>query len=323
MPTDPASLEKQLSALGLDQSPEEFVASLPEPVKKRVEALSALQKQKDEIEEQYRKERAELEAKYEKLYAPLYEQRSGIVTGATEIAGADNKGIPEFWLTAFLKCDMTREVIQEKDIDVLKHLKDITCETVTKDGAPAGFRLKFFFSENPYFTNEVLEKTYHMMPDEDSVLEKSEGTKINWNAGKDVTVKIMKKKKKGGKIDAKPQIKTEKCESFFNFFDPPEVPNEGDSMEEEMMEELQDQIEMDYELGEIIRERIIPDALDWFTGEAAEEDEGGMVFDGLDEDEEGPGFGGDDDDEDDDDDEEGGNGAAKGGKEQPPECKQQ
>lgn len=43
-------------------------------------------------------------------------------------------------------------------------------------------------------------------------------------AGKDVTVKVMKKKpKKGAKPDAKPQMKTEKVESFFNFFDPPQV----------------------------------------------------------------------------------------------------
>lgn len=33
---------------------------------------------------------------------------------------------------------------------------------------------------------------------------------------------MKKKPKKGGK-DAKPQMKTEKVESFFNFFSPPEV----------------------------------------------------------------------------------------------------
>lgn len=41
-----------------------------------------------------------------------------------------------------------------------------------------------------------------------------------------MTVKVMKKKpnKKGGKGgDAKVQMKTEKIESFFNFFDPPQV----------------------------------------------------------------------------------------------------
>ena len=62
-----------------------------------------------------------------------------------------------------------------------------------------------------------------MVAEEEGVLEKAEGTKIDWKTGKDVTVKIMKKKPKKGGKDAKPQIKTEKIESFFNFFSPPDV----------------------------------------------------------------------------------------------------
>jgi nucleosome assembly protein 1-like 1 len=30
---------------------------------------------------------------------------------------------------------------------------------------------------------QVLEKTYHMLPEDDGVLEKAEGTKIEWKAG--------------------------------------------------------------------------------------------------------------------------------------------
>lgn len=37
--------------------------------------------------------------------------------------------------------------------------------------------------ENPFFTNAVLEKTYFMLPEDDGVLEKAEGTKIEWKAG--------------------------------------------------------------------------------------------------------------------------------------------
>ena len=70
---------------------------------------------------------------------------------------------------------------------------------------------------------QTLVKTYFMLAEEEGVLEKAEGTKIEWKSGKDVTVKIMKKKPKKGGKDAKPQIKTEKIESFFNFFSPPDV----------------------------------------------------------------------------------------------------
>jgi len=70
---------------------------------------------------------------------------------------------------------------------------------------------------------QTLVKTYIMLAEEEGVLEKAEGTKIDWKTGKDVTVKIMKKKPKKGGKDAKPQTKTEKIESFFNFFSPPDV----------------------------------------------------------------------------------------------------
>lgn len=48
-------------------------------------------------------------------------------------------------------------------------------------------------------------------------------TKIEWYPGKCLTKKILKKKSKKSCKDAMPVIKTEKCESFFNFFDPPKL----------------------------------------------------------------------------------------------------
>ncbi len=65
------ALQAKLAKLGLDKTPEEFVAELEPPIKRRVEALQGLQSKHDELEAQFRKERAELEAKYEKLYGKL------------------------------------------------------------------------------------------------------------------------------------------------------------------------------------------------------------------------------------------------------------
>ncbi|KAL6747046.1 hypothetical protein V8C86DRAFT_2922589 [Haematococcus lacustris] len=279
MSTD--AIEKKLQELGLGSSPAEFLDSLPVLVKRRVEALQELQGKHEELSGEFRKELALLEAKYERLYAPLYAERSDVVSGAKAVslkegdaAEGEDKGIPEFWLTALLKCDVTAELIKDKDIEVLKYLKDIMSEPLVEDEVLHGFKLKFLFDENPYFTNTVLEKAYHMLPEDDGVLEKAEGTKIEWKAGRDVTIKIMKKKpKKGAKPDAKPQIKTEKVDSFFNFFSPPELPDDDEEIDEEVMDELQATIEADYEVGAVIREKLIPNAVGWFTGEAVDEED--------------------------------------------------
>ncbi|KAI8472227.1 MAG: hypothetical protein J3K34DRAFT_392488, partial [Monoraphidium minutum] len=124
-------LQEHMQQLALD--PEEFVEQLPAGAKAAVEALRALQSQHDDLEDEYEKELAALEAKYEALYAPLYDERAKVVSGAKPVAlpeGADaseaTKGIPNFWRTCLLRCDVTRDAMNEKDVDVLGYLTDIT-----------------------------------------------------------------------------------------------------------------------------------------------------------------------------------------------------
>ena len=83
--------------------------------------------------------------------------------------------------------------------------------------------------------------------------------------------------------------KTVPIASFFNFFDPPKAPADDD----DGATEIEERLEIDYQLGEEIREKLIPRAVDWFTGRA-------LKFEGLD-DEFGEQDLEDDDDEDDDD----------------------
>jgi hypothetical protein len=71
---------------------------------------------------------------------------------------------------------------------------------------------------------------------------------IEWNAGKNLTQKVMKKKPKKGAKNTKPVTKTEQCESFFNFFTPPQVP-EDDDIDQDTAEALQDSMEQDYDIG--------------------------------------------------------------------------
>jgi len=334
-------LAEQLAGMVVD--PEEFVQSLAPGIRARVEALQGLQGEHDELEKKFRQEKAELEEKYAKLYAPLYSQRAEIVSGDKEVplpegaadAGSDAKGIPGFWATILGRAEM---VLNEKDADALTYLADISCENVkgtTKQPNAAGeeeevetvgFKLTFTFRDNPYFTNTVLTKTYHMLDDTEPVLERSEGCTIDWKPGKNCTVKVMKKKpKKGAKPDAKPQTKIEPVESFFNFFKPPAVPEDDAELEGSEMEALHEDIEADYDMADAIRTKLIPNAVGWFTGEAMEDED--FEYDDEDEDD-------DDEDEDEDDEEDTRPGKRRGGRgrgraggaaggEQPQECKQQ
>jgi len=189
----------------------------------------------------------------------------------------DVKGIPSFWLTIFKNVEMLAEMVQEADEPVLDLLEDVTT-TLTKE-PPMGFTLHFHFKENDYFTNTVLTKEYEMkcepMEDDPFSFEgpeifKCKGCTINWKKGKNLTVKQVKKKQKHkNKGSVRTITKQVKADSFFNFFDPPTVP---DDPKAEVDEETQAILTVDFEIGHYIRERIVPRAVLYFTGEALEED---------------------------------------------------
>jgi nucleosome assembly protein 1-like 1 len=58
-------------------------------------------------------------------------------------------------------------------------------------------------------------------------------TEIEWYPGKCLTQKVLKKKPRKGSKNTKPITKTEDCESFFNFFSPPQVPDDDEEIDED------------------------------------------------------------------------------------------
>eukprot|EP00258_Populus_trichocarpa_P015421 XP_006371979.1 nucleosome assembly protein 1;2 isoform X2 [Populus trichocarpa] len=297
------ALKNKLQSLTGQHS--ELLENLSPTVRKRVEDLRGIQSQHDELEAKFFEERAALEAKYQKLYQPLYTKRYEIVNGVAEFEtkneaamdqegekAAEEKGVPDFWLVAMKNNEVLAEEITERDEGALKYLKDIKWHRIED---PKGFKLEFFFDSNPYFKNYVLTKTYHMIDEDEPILEKAIGTEIEWYPGKCLTQKLLKKKPKKGSKNAKPITKTEECESFFNFFSPPQVPEDDEDIDEDTAEELQNQMEQDYDIGSTIRDKIIPHAVSWFTGEAVQGDELGLDDDDGEDDDE------DEEDEDEDD----------------------
>ena len=118
-----------------------------------------------------------------------------------------------------------------------------------------GFTLHFHFGPNDFFSNEILTKTYELKcePQEDDPFAfevglmtkslsvsylvqiynqgpeiiKCTGSTIDWKKGKNLTVKQVKKKQKHkSKGSIRTVTKQVKADSFFNFFDPPIVPDD-------------------------------------------------------------------------------------------------
>ncbi|XP_023212250.1 nucleosome assembly protein 1-like 1, partial [Centruroides sculpturatus] len=144
---------------------------------------------------------------------------------------------------------------------------------------------------------------------------------IDWKKGKNVTVKTIKKKQKHkSRGSVRTVTKTVQNDSFFNFFNPPTVPED----EELLDDETQTLLAVDFEIGHFIRERIVPRAVLFFTGEALTEDD---YDDEDDDDDDDEGEANDQDDDDDENDPDFNPQAVKSGKKSqqqpPPECKQQ
>ncbi|TDZ14237.1 putative nucleosome assembly protein [Colletotrichum orbiculare MAFF 240422] len=278
-----------------------YIESLPPQVRRRVAGLKGIQKEHSKLEAEFQEEVLQLEKKYFAKFTPLYEKRARIVNGGSEPsdeeirAGEEDddetaesekadkaaesselvSGIPEFWLSAMKNQISLAEMITERDEAALKHLIDIRMEYLDKPG----FRLIFDFAENEFFINKTITKTYFYQ------------SESGYGDGKDLTVRIESKKQRNKNTKQTRIVKkTVPTESFFNFFSPPQAPTEED---DDAASDIEERLELDYQLGEDIKEKLIPRAIDWFTGEA-------LAFEELDDDDlEGDFDDGDDEDDDD------------------------
>jgi len=299
-----------------------YVESLPAPVRRRVTGLKGIQKDHSKLEAEFQEEVLQLEKKYFAKFTPLYEKRAKIINGDTEPTDAEieagkdeekeeaeadkaddkddsepaepTKGIPEFWLSAMKNQVSLAELITDRDEEALRHLTDVRMEYLDRPG----FRLIFDFAANDFFTNKTITKTYYYREENgyggDFIYDHADGDKIDWKAGKDLTVRVESKKQRNKNTKQTRVVKkTVPTESFFNFFSPPTAPDDDD--EEDVEPDIEERLELDYQLGEDIKEKLIPRAIDWFTGEALQFEE---YEEGSDD------MYADDDDDDDEDEEE-------------------
>lgn len=297
----------------VDFEPSIDISKLPVVVQNRVKALKNLQMETVKAESEYYKEVHQLDLKYQQQYDIINKKRTDVLSGAYEPSGAEiewkdpeteesdseavvngvehlnlgmdenTKGIPKFWMYTLKNAndESLLGMVEPHDEPVLEYLTDIT---VNLQPVNNGFTLNFHFGENPYFTNSVLTKQYNLrdQPDPDAPLQfdgpeiiSCAGCSIDWKAGKDVTkttVKVKKlrsKKSKSGSPD-KDVTKEVNADSFFTFFSPPQIP---EGKEEEMTDEDRRTLAVDFDVGFAIKEKIIPRAVLYFTGEAFDDDD--------------------------------------------------
>ncbi|XP_037947680.1 nucleosome assembly protein 1-like 1-B isoform X2 [Teleopsis dalmanni] len=312
-----------MGALMRRQFLQEMVKNLPSSIQNRITSLKNIQLDHLKVEAEFFEEVYKLEMLYQKKYLPFFEKRKEIVTGKfdppkeepkwnTENSDIDQsvgsdfsqilkefkdipedtKGIPNFWLTIFRNTELLSEMVQEHDEPVLRKLTDITI----KYEEQPGYTLEFHFDKNEYFSDPVLTKQYFLKSTVDeeypfsfegTEIFKCKGCNINWEKKMNLTVKTIRKKQRHKERGAfRTIVKQVPNDSFFNFFNPPEVPDD----KEEVDEDTQSLLATDFEVGHVLRARIIPKAVLYYTGD--------IIDDEDDDDDE---FNGEEDDEDEDD----------------------
>jgi len=248
---------------------DQFLRSLNSKLREPIEQLRLVQKKCDSVKEEYEKELKLLNAKYKKRYDPVYDHRANIIRGRMR---GDVFAVPGFWLKVFLSSAVVGSTINEADEEVLNFLFDVRSEPVAADRN--GFSLVFKFEINPFFSIRELRKTY-LLGEDDSLLVASRGCAIDWTPNRNPKFQTIWKK-------GKQTIR--ETESFFDFFDPPELPgNEGTAqLDLEQIHNIQEAIEEDFDIGLVIKDMLIPNAVSWFTGELVEDsssDDGSSVDD--------------------------------------------
>eukprot|EP01057_Protomagalhaensia_wolfi_P004981 Protomagalhaensia_wolfi_Nauph_80__4980@NODE_525_length_2379_cov_81_206838_g391_i0_p2_GENE_NODE_525_length_2379_cov_81_206838_g391_i0NODE_525_length_2379_cov_81_206838_g391_i0_p2_ORF_typecomplete_len340_score77_73NAP/PF00956_18/4_9e52_NODE_525_length_2379_cov_81_206838_g391_i01161135 len=242
------------------------------------------------IESKYRQEWLQLKLKYYNQLSPFFKGRLDVLRQppterpATTPPPNDRSNqltslnVPDFWLVAMNNHPVVAATIGTHDEPILKHIEDITYDWENGQ-EQLGFSITFKFADNPFFGNKELVKKFGLEQDPEtfeSILTKSIGTKIDWKPGKDVTVKTVTKQQRNKRTgDIRMVKKNVERVSFFHFFDSHEIPPDSvlDAMDDRDVRSLENILELEYEVGCILRDKIISHAVGWYLGVEVDDEE--------------------------------------------------
>lgn len=254
----------------------EFISKLPEEIQLRLAVLLQGHEELKAVEDNFEEKELEIRAKYDKEFAPLFARRRQIVTGESEPTEDEVKsgfpaehegkvsltegeetteaGLGDFWLTVLDNHIAISELIKPGDELVLKHLEDISSSIIP--GKRESFKVEFVFSPNEYLEETTLSFTVVSSAEED----KTTITKSPMTFKKGDFLyeeKTVKSKKKGETKTSK--VKKPK-ESFFWIFR--EVEEDDEELQDVVLEE-----EQLLNLLHTLHHKVIPSAVNFFTGE--------------------------------------------------------
>uniref|UniRef100_A0A2I3GPP5 SET nuclear proto-oncogene n=1 Tax=Nomascus leucogenys TaxID=61853 RepID=A0A2I3GPP5_NOMLE len=162
-----------------------------------IEHIDEVQNEMGRLNEQASEEILKVEQKCNKLRQPFFPKRSELITK-----------IPNFWVTTFVNHPQVSALLGEEDEETLHYLTRV--EVTEFEDIKSGYRIDFYFDENPYFENKVLSKEFHLNESGDP---SSKSTKIKWKSGQDLTKRSSQTQNKASR-----KRQHEEPESFFTWF---------------------------------------------------------------------------------------------------------
>ncbi|NXF00357.1 TSYL2 protein, partial [Menura novaehollandiae] len=168
VPKEQVAEESAVISLG-EEDDEEEEEERDEGPARYLAALEAVQLELEAVEEEAARAFRRLRARFCLRRRPHLQRRNRLI-----------QHIPGFWVTAFLNHPQLSAMISDRDEDALSYMTSLQVEEFGQ--TRPGCRIRFFFSVNPYFQNDVVAKEFVRGPSGHLV---SHSTPIRWWQGQD------------------------------------------------------------------------------------------------------------------------------------------
>lgn len=145
-----------------------------------LEAIDSCQNEIDALNEKASEEILKVEQKYNTLRKPYFQKRNEII-----------KRIPSFWVTAIVNHPQISGILEEEEEECLQFMEKLEVEEF--EDIKSGYRIHFYFDENPYFENKMLTKEFNLGSSGGKETPVSTSTAIKWKPDRDLTKMLPKK----------------------------------------------------------------------------------------------------------------------------------